>query len=181
MLMCFCVHCPVCACVPKCMPSVLQGRKQGGEKPENDPGPIHMKQEGSYINIAPRPRGQAIYEANCSPVSHGGRTVYYAWGPVTCFKASPKTRWLVQWLWGVGFFYCYAVLCCAKICNRRRTDHPYTPKSCGVVCINMKGKIRLFGLRPVCLYATVSLCNDGQVETQMQAKTSCKVPFFVVH
>lgn len=41
-------------------------------------GPIHMKQEGSYINIAPRPRGQAIYEANCSPVSHGGRTVYYA-------------------------------------------------------------------------------------------------------
>ena len=37
-----------------------------------------MKQEGSYINIAPRPRGQAIYEANCSPVSHGGRTVYYA-------------------------------------------------------------------------------------------------------
>lgn len=41
-------------------------------------GPIHMKQEGSYINIALRPRGQAIYEANCSPVSHGGRTVYYA-------------------------------------------------------------------------------------------------------
>lgn len=62
------------------MPSVLPGKKQGGGwgAEENDPGPIHMKQEGSYINIAPRPRGQAIYEANCSPVSHGGRTVYYA-------------------------------------------------------------------------------------------------------
>lgn len=59
------------------MPSVLPGKKQGGGE-ENDPGPIHMKQEGSYINIAPRPRGQAIYEANCSPVSHGGCTVYYA-------------------------------------------------------------------------------------------------------
>jgi len=54
-----------------------KGENREGE-PENDLGPIHMKQEGSYINIAPRPRGQAIYEANCSPVRHGGRTVYYA-------------------------------------------------------------------------------------------------------
>lgn len=73
-----------------------------------------MKQEGSYINIAPRPRGQAIYEANCSPVSHGGRSVYYAWGLVTCFKAAPKTGQLGQWLWGVGCFYYSAILPCEK-------------------------------------------------------------------
>lgn len=75
-------------------------------------GVIHMKQERSYINIAPRPRGQAIYEANCSPVSHGGRTVYYAWGLVTCFKAAPKTGRMVQWKLGVGCFYYYRILSC---------------------------------------------------------------------
>lgn len=80
-----------------------------------------MKQEGSYINIAPRPRGQAIYEANCSPVSHGGRTVYYAWGLVTCFKAAPKTGQLGQRLWGVGCFYYSAILPCEKTRSGWRT------------------------------------------------------------
>lgn len=57
---------------------VVIGVGGGGGLQKMIRGPIHMKQEGSYINIAPRPRGQAIYEANCSPVSHGGRAVYYA-------------------------------------------------------------------------------------------------------
>lgn len=118
----FCAHRPVCvsvcAFVCMCTPSVLPGRQEGGwggvRWVENDLGPIHMKQEGSYINIAPRPRGQAIYEANCSPVSHGGRSVYYAWGLVTCFKATPKTGWLGQWWWGVSFLYRCGILSCEK-------------------------------------------------------------------
>lgn len=118
---CFYVHCPVCvfvrACVCMCIPSVLHGRNPRGGGWKMIRGPIHMKQEGSYINIAPRPRGQAIYEANCSPVSHGGRTVYYAWGLVTCFKAVPKTGmtgpvvarcWLFLSLW-YSFLWKYVV------------------------------------------------------------------------
>lgn len=106
---CFPAYVCVCA-ISSAMGREWRGRGCGGRGcegwgGENDPGPIHMKQEGSYINIAPRPRGQAIYEANCSPVSHGGRTVYYAWGLVTCFKATPQTGWLDQWLPGVVFFY----------------------------------------------------------------------------
>lgn len=90
--MCMCVrlraHCPVwffffffCAIVSVCVCHQFckgENGEGGGGRQKMIRGPIHMKQEGSYINIAPRPRGQAIYEANCSPVSHGGRAVYYA-------------------------------------------------------------------------------------------------------
>lgn len=114
---CLCRLSSVCfqVCLCLCVYAISSAREKTGRgESKMIWGPIHMKQEGSYINIAPRPRGQAIYEANCSPVSHGGRTVYYAWGLVTCFKAAPKTGRLAQWWRGVGCFYYYGILSCEK-------------------------------------------------------------------